>query len=155
MPPIHELELSDSHFCLYRCGVQISGQASIGKSAPVNADSTKAQQGFLKAGYPALDPSFGVGPQTPGAATSAGRFPTLDASTAPRAIPLSAMHITVHPLSGDPADPQKLAASWVTNQQFGDAADRVSYCCSGSAVTRRLTSKQASCSMLAVILQPL
>ncbi|KAL3135179.1 hypothetical protein ABBQ38_006270 [Trebouxia sp. C0009 RCD-2024] len=98
---------------------QISGQASPGKSAPADLDLTnKAQQDLLKASYPNHDPSFsfGVGPQTPWP----GRYLPPDASTAPRETSLSAVRSGAHPNFGDPADPQKLAASWVTNQQFGD-----------------------------------
>ena len=92
----------------------------------------KPQQDLLKAKYPNMDPNFsiGVGPQTPQAATPAGVFPSPEASPLPsphpREIPLSAVSCISNPIFGDPADPQKLAASWVTYQHYGDAADQVS-----------------------------
>lgn len=106
-----------------------------GKSVAAKADiSAKAQQDLLKANYPDFysNSTFGVTPQTPRGGTS-GKLHSPDGSSNPREIPLSAVRSGAHPLSGDPADPQKLAASWVTNQQFGDAAERVSSWLSGPA----------------------
>ncbi|KAL3145789.1 hypothetical protein ABBQ38_015166 [Trebouxia sp. C0009 RCD-2024] len=119
---------------------QMSGPTPSGKSAPADPDlTTKAQQDLLKASYPNPDPSFsfGVGPQP----SRAGRHLSPDASTAPREISLSAVR-SVHPISGDPADPQKLAASWVTHQQFGDATDRGTATAGGPAFWAHATQPQ-------------
>ena len=91
----------------------------------------KSQQDLLKAKYPNMDPNFslGDGPQTPQAAIPTGVFPSPEASPLPsphpREIPLSTVSCISNPDFGDAADSQKLAASWVTNQHYGDAVDQV------------------------------
>lgn len=92
--------------------MQIPAPGAIGISAAASTSwGNKEQQDLLKAKYPPMDPIFlsGVGPQ--------------DSPAVPREISLSAV---AHPILGDPADPQELAASWVTNQQYGGTADQVS-----------------------------
>ena len=80
-----------------------------------------------------LSYSFGDrnGPQTPQSAIPAGAFPSPEASpvpspTAATEISLSAISSFQNPSYGFAADPQKLAASWVTNQHYGEAANQVS-----------------------------
>ena len=124
--------------------LQMLGSATLG---------SKEQQDLLKAKYPPLDHSFpfGVGPHMPHAVTQAGRFPPQeDTPAAPRQMPLSAVPSAAHPILGDPADPQKLAASWVTTQQFGDTAGLVSsFCLRGPAAVN--PGQQASPHALHVI----
>ena len=79
-----------------------------------------------------LNYSFGDrnGPQTPQSAIPAGAFQSPEASpvpspTAATEISLSAISSFQNPIYGFAADPQKLAASWVTNQHYGEAADQV------------------------------
>ena len=81
---------------------------------------------------PNLNYSFGDrnGPQTPQSAIPAGAFQSPEASpvpspTAATEISLSAISSFQNPIYGFAADPQKLAASWVTNQHYGEAADQV------------------------------
>jgi len=81
---------------------------------------------------PNLNYSFGDrnGPQTPQSAIPAGAFPSPEASpvpspTAATEISLSAISSFQNPIYGFAADPQKLAASWVTNQHYGEAGDQV------------------------------
>ena len=91
----------------------------------------KSQQDLLKAKYPNMDPNFslGDGPQTPQAAIPTGVFPSPEASPLPsphpREIPLSTVSCISNPVFGDAAFSQKLAASWLTNQHYGDAVDQV------------------------------
>ena len=106
---------------------------AMSKAAQGIGDSNyKSQQDLLKTKYPKMDPTFssGGGPQTPQDATPAGVFPSPEASPLPsphpREIPLSAVSCISNPNFEEPADPQKLAASWVFNQHYGDAADQVS-----------------------------
>ncbi|DBB03723.1 TPA: hypothetical protein ACH3X3_011034 [Trebouxia sp. C0006] len=80
---------------------------------------------------PNLNYSFGDrnGPQTPQSAIPAGAFPSPEASpvpspTAATEISLSAISSFQNPIYGFAADPQKLAASWVTNQHYGEAGDQ-------------------------------
>lgn len=79
-----------------------------------------------------LSYSFGDrnGPQTPQSAIPAGAFPSPEASPVPSStgateISLSAISSFQNPIYGIAADPQKLAASWVTNQYYGEAANQV------------------------------
>jgi len=70
------------------------------------------------------------GPQTPQAAIPAGAFSSSEASPVPSPtgateISLSAISCIHDPIYGIAADPQKLAASWVTNQHYGEAANQV------------------------------
>ncbi|DBB15937.1 TPA: hypothetical protein ACH3X3_003311 [Trebouxia sp. C0006] len=78
-----------------------------------------------------LSYSFGDrnGPQTPQSAIPAGAFPSPEASPVPSPtvateISLSAISSFQNPIYGFAADPQKLAASWVTNQHYGEAANQ-------------------------------
>ena len=92
--------------------IQIQAPAATGISAVASTSwGSRELQDLLKAKYPPMDPIFpsGISPQ--------------DSPAAPREISLSAV---AHPILGDPADPQKLAASWVTNQLYGGTADQVS-----------------------------
>lgn len=73
---------------------------------------------------------FGGGPQTPHAAVPSGVFPSPDGSPIPSPkpmteIPLSAVGRINNPIYADVADPQRLAASWVSYQHYGEAADQV------------------------------
>ncbi|DBA75610.1 TPA: hypothetical protein ACH3X2_009160 [Trebouxia sp. C0005] len=76
-----------------------------------------------------LSYSFGDrnGPQTPQAAIPAGAFASPEASPVPSPtgateVSLSAISSLKNPVYGFAADPQKLAASWVTDQHYGEAA---------------------------------
>ena len=83
------------------------------------------QQDLLRAKYPPVDHIFpcGVGPHVP----YAGSFLSPEQTSAiPREISLSALRSAAHPILGSRADPQKLAASWVTNQMYDDTAIPVS-----------------------------
>ena len=87
-------------------------------------------QDLLKAKQANADRNFTFwGPQTPQAAIPAGVFPSPETSPLPsptrKEIPLSAVSCISNPIFGDVADPQKLAASWVTHQHYGDTADQV------------------------------
>lgn len=79
-----------------------------------------------------LSYSFGDrnGPQTPQAAIPAGAFASPEASPVPSPtgateVSLSAISSLKNPVYGFAADPQKLAASWVTDQHYGEAAHQV------------------------------
>lgn len=107
--------------------LQILRSASLG---------SREGQGLLKAKYPPMDHTspFGAGPHVIHALTQTGRSASLQQTpTVPREIALSAVRSAAHPILRNAADPQKLAASWVTTQQYGDTADAVSYffvwCC--------------------------
>lgn len=112
----------------------------------------KSQQDLLKAKYPNMDPnlSMGGGPQTPQAAAPIGVFPSPEASPLPsphpREIPLSAVSCISNPVFGDAADPQKLAASWVTNQHYGDAVDQVNI--PHASLTHSVSTDQAAASVV-------
>ena len=97
-----------------------SGKLSLRGTAP----SLNVQQN--------LSYSFGDrnGPQTPQSAIPAGAFASPEASPVPSPtgateISLSAISSFQNPIYGFAADPQKLAASWVTHQHYGEAANQV------------------------------
>ena len=102
-----------------------------GKSPRGSTDLASAtQHDLLKAKYPDMGP-FGTGaPPTLQAAISAGRVPSLETSPLPSSVPkdtpLSPVSCMSSPILGDPADPQKLVASWVTDEHYGDAIQQVS-----------------------------
>ena len=75
--------------------------------------------------------SFGNAPQTPQAVIPVGVFPSPEASPvpSPTEISLSSVSCIQNPIFGIAADPQKLAASWVSNQQYGEAAHQVQQGC--------------------------
>ncbi|DBA80596.1 TPA: hypothetical protein ACH3X1_007856 [Trebouxia sp. C0004] len=75
--------------------------------------------------------SFGDrnGPQTPQSAIPTGAFPSPEASPVPSPtgtteISLGAISSFQNPIYGFAADPQKLAASWVTDQYYGEVANQ-------------------------------
>ncbi len=111
--------------------------------APGSARPTRSPRGSgklsLRGTAPSLNDqqnlsySFGDrnGPQTPQSAIPAGAFASPEASPVPSPtgateISLSAISSFQNPIYGFAADPQKLAASWVTNQHYGEAANQVS-----------------------------
>jgi len=74
--------------------------------------------------------SFGSSPQTPQAAIPSGIFPSPETSPVPSPkrtteIALSAISRIANPVYGVAADPQKLAASWVSHQHYGESAEQV------------------------------
>lgn len=74
-----------------------------------------------------LPQNGGNAPQTPQAVIPIGVFPSPEASPvpSPTEISLSSVSCIHNPIFGIAADPQKLAASWVSNQQYGEAAHQV------------------------------
>jgi len=81
-----------------------------------------------------LNPNYSFGdrngPQVPQAAIPAGPFPSPEGSPVPSPtgateISLRAISCIQNPICGVAADPQKLAASWVTDQCYGEAASQV------------------------------
>lgn len=108
---------------------------------------TREQQDLLKAKYPPMDPffPFGANAHDPHAVTQARRFGSPEEAPAvPRKISLSAVRSAAYPNLGDPADAQKLAASWVTHQLYCDTADQVS----SFAVVLLLKSLMSKCHFL-------
>jgi len=110
--------------------------------APGSARPTWSPRGTGKIGLQGTIPSQAVqqnftysfgdrnGPQTPQAALPARLFSPPEPSPVPRPkstteISLSAISCIHDPIYGIAADPQKLAASWVTNQHHGEAAKQV------------------------------